>query len=323
VAAAAAAIAPAAAIPLDGALVRASIILRRRVPRIAYNPSPTGDTRRMRVPVLTYHSNNISGNDYASNDHIALAADLRAIHRAGLRIVPLPLVVDALLGVVPQSQVENAVALSFDDGSWFDWHDMQHPTFGRQRGFAGVLRDFAAETAAPVHATSFVIVSPAARETLDRTCLAGRGWWGDEWWLQAQREGTLAIESHSWDHNHDTLAETAQHEQRKGTFRTIDTWADADAEIRQAADWLDARCAPHRATLFAYPYGESNAYLVEDYFPHHASQHRVRAAFGTEPHPIEASNARWTLPRYVCGQHWTDPAALEGLLKEATGRSRC
>ena len=48
----------------------------------------------MRVPILTYHSNNISGNDYASNDHVALAADLRLIHDRGLRIVPLARVVD-------------------------------------------------------------------------------------------------------------------------------------------------------------------------------------------------------------------------------------
>jgi hypothetical protein len=276
----------------------------------------------MRVPVLTYHSNNVSGNAYASNDHIALAADLRAIHRAGLRIAPLARVVDALLGVVPESTVENAVALSFDDGSWFDWHDMEHPTFGRQRGFAGVLRDFAGETGAAVHATSFVIVSPAARETLDRTCLAGRGWWGDDWWPQAQHEGVLAIESHSWDHNHDTLPEAAQREQRTGTFRTIDTWADADAQIRQAADWLDERCAPHHATLFAYPYGESNAYLVEDYLPHHAVEHRVRAAFGTDPAPIEAGSPRWMLPRYVCGQHWSSSAGLVRLLAEAIGPAR-
>ena len=30
----------------------------------------------MRVPVLAYHSNNVGGNDYSSNDHVALAADL-------------------------------------------------------------------------------------------------------------------------------------------------------------------------------------------------------------------------------------------------------
>src|SRR5690606_31225585 len=110
--------------------------------------------------------------------------------------------------------------------------------------------DFAAETGSLVHATSFVIVSPAARAELDRTCLVGRGWWDDDWWDDAQREGLLAIESHSWDHNHHTLPVTAQREQRKGTFRSIDTHADADAEIRQASDWLDARLDPHRASLF-------------------------------------------------------------------------
>ncbi len=273
----------------------------------------------MRVPVLAYHSNNVGGNDYADNDHVALAADLRRIHALGLRIVPLARVVDALLGDAPAAAVDGAVALSFDDGSWFDWHDVDHPTCGMQRGFAGVLRDFVAETGAAAHATSFVIVSPDARAELDRTCLIGRGWWDDAWWNPALREGLIAIESHSWDHNHATLARTAQREQRKGTFATIDSYADADAEIRRAADWLDRHCAPHRATLFAYPYGETNAYLVEDYLPCRAAEHRVRAAFATEPRPVDAASDRWRLPRYVCGQHWHDPAGLERLLDDALG----
>src|SRR5690606_8365742 len=33
----------------------------------------------MRVPILTYHAVNIAGNDYADNDHVAFAADLRLI----------------------------------------------------------------------------------------------------------------------------------------------------------------------------------------------------------------------------------------------------
>jgi Polysaccharide deacetylase len=268
----------------------------------------------MRVPVLTYHSNNISGIDYAGNDHVALAADLRLIHRRGLRIVPLTQVVDVLLGDASASTVSDAVAITFDDGSWFDWHDMDHPTHGPQRGFAGILRDFIAQTGATAHATSFVIVSPDARIMLDRTCLIGRGWWSDEWWPAAQAEGVLSIESHSWDHNHATLPVTAQRDQRKGTFSTIDTWADADAQIRQAADWLDARCNPHRCRLFAFPYGESNDYLVESYLPLHGAEHRVRAAFGTEPKPVEADSLRWRLPRYVCGQHWQSPQELEQLL---------
>ena len=269
----------------------------------------------MRVPVLTYHSNNVSGNDYARNDHVALAEDLRVLRRAGRRIVPLSRVVDVLLGEAPGAAVEGAVALSFDDGSWFDWHDLEHPTWGPQRSFVGVLRDFAAESGEPVHATSFVIVSPEARATLDRTCLAGCGWWSDAWWRPATSEGLLAIESHSWDHNHHTLPVTAQHEQRKGTFRTIDTHADADAEIRQAADWLNAFLAPHRASLFAYPYGESNDYLVREYLPRHLHEHRLRAAFDTEPEPVHGASQRWRLPRYVCGQHWNSPDGLLRVLR--------
>lgn len=273
----------------------------------------------MRVPILTYHSNNINGGDYASNDHVALAADLRLIHRRGLRIAPLSRVVDVLLGEAPESAVSDAVALSFDDGSWFDWHDIEHPTCGPQRAFAGILRDFGAECGAIPHATSFVIVSPDARALLDQSCLIGRGWWTDDWWREAQRDGVLGIESHSWDHNHHTLPLTAQRDRRKGTFHSIDSYADADAEIRKASDWLDAHLAPHRASLFAYPYGESNDYLVRDYLPRYRAEHRLRAAFGTEPRPLESNSKRWLLPRYVCGQHWDSPAQLERVLVDCSG----
>ena len=268
----------------------------------------------MKVPILTYHAMNIAGNDYRNNDHVALAEDLRLIDRLGLRIVPLSLVVDALLGDAPASAVDRAVALSFDDGSWFDWYDIEHPTFGMQKGFATILRAFGTNTLLPVHATCFVIVSPAARTELDKTCMIGRGWWGDDWWSQAAREGMLSIESHSWDHNHATLAQTVQHEQRKGTFKTITTYADADAEIRQASDWLDAHCPTRRTTLFAFPYGDSNDYLVDDYLPHRQNEHRLRAAFTTEPKPVESSSNRWALPRFVCGEHWKSPTELQSLL---------
>jgi len=270
----------------------------------------------MRVPVLAYHSNNVGGNAYAENDHVALAADLRTIHGLGLRIVSLSRVVDALLGGAPESALDNTVAISFDDGSWFDWHDLDHPTCGPQRSFANILRDFAAETGATVHATSFVIVSPEARAILDQTCLISRGWWGGEWWREAEREGLIAIESHSWDHNHHTLPVTAQRDQNKGTFRSIDTHADADAEIRHASDWLDAHCRAPRAGLFAFPYGETNEYLLREYLPNHVGEHRLRAAFGTDPEPVGRGSDRWNLPRYVCGHHWGSPDALASLLED-------
>ena len=266
----------------------------------------------MRVPVLTYHSNNIHGNDYANNDHVALAQDLGTIARLGWRIVPLSKVVEGLDD--PQLDLDDAVAITFDDGSWFDWHDLEHPSCGPQRSLANLLRDHRARTGAFVHATSFVIASPAARVVLDRTCMVGRGWWTDEWWAAAAREGLVAIESHSYDHNHETLPETVQRDRRTGTFRTIDAWGDADAEIRAAADLIDRLCAPHRTTLFAYPYGETNDYLVGEYFPKHGDEHRVRAAFTTEPAPVTREANRWALPRYVCGRDWRTADELTAVL---------
>ena len=270
----------------------------------------------MKVPILTYHSTNIYGNDYATNDHVALTEDLRTIARLGLRIVSAAQVVDVLLGEAPRSSVDNAIALTCDDGSYFDWHDMDHPHFGVQRGFAGILRDHMLRTGRHAQMTSFVIVSPEARAVLDVTCMAGRDWWRDDWWREATSEGLISIENHSWDHNHATLPQTVQREQRKGTFRTIDTWTDADAEIRAAAAWLDTHLAPCRSTLFAYPYGEWNDYLVREYFPRHGHEHCQRAAFTGEPHPVEADSDRWLLPRYVCGHHWKTPGELERLLRE-------
>jgi peptidoglycan/xylan/chitin deacetylase (PgdA/CDA1 family) len=270
----------------------------------------------MRVPVLTYHSNNIHGNACADNDHVALAADLAELHALGWRVVPLQRVVESLLGTADASGLERCVALSFDDGSWFDWHELEHPTWGPQRSMARILREHRAATGASVHATSFVIVSPEARAVLDRTCMVGRGWWTDDWWCEAVQEGLLAIESHSWDHNHETLPATAQTDGRTGTFRSIDNWIVADAELRQASDWLDARCAGQRTRLLAYPYGEANDYLVREYLPRFGQQHRLQAAFTTEPAPLTAASDRWRLPRYVCGRDWQAPEGLRRILRD-------
>lgn len=268
----------------------------------------------MRVAVLTWHGNNVGGHDYAANDHVALAADLALVAALELPVYPLARAAGAMLG---GESLPPGVALSFDDGSWFDWYDLDHPTLGRQRGLGGVLRDArAARPDRPLHATSFVIASPQARAELDRTCLAGRGWWGEEWWDEALASGLFAIESHSFDHQHETLARTASG-LPGGTFANLHTHAAADAQIRAASDYLDARLPQRRTSLFAYPYGEWTPYLVEEYLPRHRAEHRLQAAFTTEPAPLMPGADRWRLPRYVCGPHWNSPDALRALLREA------
>lgn len=265
----------------------------------------------MRIAVLTYHSNNVLGHDYADNDHVALAADLEVLARLRLPVLPLRDCVDALQRADPA--IERAVALTFDDGSWFDWYDLPHPTLGPQRGFRSIL------TAAPlpVQATAFVIASPKARAALDRDGLIGAGWWGEDWWTAACREGLIAIENHSWDHNHELVPERVAPTTPPGSFLGIADYAAADAQIRQAADYLDAVCAPHRTSLFAYPYGEYSDYLVHEYLPRYRHEHRLRAAFTTEPRPLCPGEDRWRFGRYVCGQHWRAPGELERLLADA------
>ena len=269
----------------------------------------------MRAAVLAYHGANVSGNDYRDNDHLALAEDLRTLQRAGLPVVPLHALVDALLGrgKVP----ERCVALSFDDGTDLDWRDLPHPAHGMQRSFANVLRD-AAAGGQPVHGTSFVIASPEARHLLDRDGLAGLGWCSEDWWPQAVDEGLLAIENHSWDHQH-ALVPVIASGLPAGRFDNIETDAQADAEIAQASDYLDRRLPQRRTRLFAYPYGHSNAFLREDYLPRRQAVHRLDAAFTCEPQPVTTGSHRWTLGRYVCGYHWRAPEEFGKVLADALG----
>lgn len=271
------------------------------------------------IPILAYHAQNIDGNDYRSNDLVAFASDLRTISAEGWRIASLAHIVDALRGVRawPEGKV---IGLSTDDGTDFDYADLPHPTWGPQRGMFGALADFIAEGLWPqpeACATSFVVVSPHARRELDRTCLAGRGWWSDDWWNPAIASGRWSIANHSWDHNHGALQTTAAEVAQQDTFRNITHRAAADAEIATAAAHLKAFAPNDGDALFAYPYGEANDYLVDEYFPQHGARIGIDAAFGIEPRPVTAGANRWLLPRYVCGLHWTSPRSLVELLRDA------
>ncbi len=274
----------------------------------------------MRVPVLAYHAVNIAGNDYANNDHVAFAADLRLIDDLGLRIVPLHWVVERLLGTANHN-LTNCVALSCDDGPDLDWFDVDHPTYGTQRSLANAMSDFAAERGADaqphLHLTSFVIASPQARAHMDRNCLAASGWMNDAWWNTALRSGRMAIENHSWDHNHPSIPLPGLCGMERGSFYPVDNRERADAQIAAATRYIDDRIAPARTTLFCYPYSQVNDYLRMEYFPQHESMHGMRAAFGDGATPVTQDSDRWNLPRYICGHHWKSPDELRDLLRHA------
>ena len=268
------------------------------------------------VPILTYHATNVGGNDYASNDHVAFAHDLRLIDALGYRVVPLGQVVDALLHRT--GLPDKAVAISFDDGTDFDYHDLPHSTHGVQRSMMNIMHDFIAEFGVSrqplLHATTFVVVSPEAREEMDRKCLVGSGWYRDTWWKPAVASGLLAVANHSWDHNHGAVTSTSGR-RAANTFRCIDDRALADLEIRQARDYIDAVAPNAAAGLFAYPYGDTNDYLLTEYFPLGESVTGARAAFGTQAGRVGLGANRWHLPRYVCGADWHSPDDLTHLLR--------
>jgi peptidoglycan/xylan/chitin deacetylase (PgdA/CDA1 family) len=275
--------------------------------------------------VLAYHSHRVLGDDYAQNDHVALFTDLRTIHAHGARIVPLAAIVDAVAGNVDGRSGDAAteVGITFDDGPVYDAVDFVHPRFGAQRGFLGILRDFAGELGARAQpslcATSFVIASPAARRCMERTYDRTHSYVGDDalnddWWNDAIASGVLAIANHSWDHLHEGLPVVAHSANARGDFAKVASPHDADAQIAQAAEYLARRTHGRDAPFFAYPYGHYNRFLVDEYLPANARRLRLCAAFTTDARPIATGDNRWCLPRYVCGHHWTSPDGLREIL---------
>lgn len=262
------------------------------------------------VPVLAYHGNNISDNRYAGNDHLALAEDLRALNDAGWRPASLDLLLDWHGGRLPDVALQRRFVVTFDDGSDFDFFDIDHPTCGPQRSLFNVLRDFARQTGVVVPAHSFVIASSAARRQLDERSLVGKGWWNDHWWPEANASGQLFIESHGWDHLHPVLDSVAQREGLAGDFRRVDTAEDATRQLRDSAHAIARRAGGRRPRYFAFPWGQYSDYLVASYLPLRRSEHGYRAAFTTAAEPVTRSHDRWRLPRLVCGEAWQSPEEL-------------
>lgn len=277
----------------------------------------------MKAIVLAYHSHNISGTTYATNDHVAFASDLETLHRLGAQLVPVGAIVEDLArGKVRFDRPR--VAFTFDDGPVFDFHDFIHPLHGPQRSFCNAMRDFRHRHGTHVQpglqATSFVIASPAARRAMSAAEECGytflQGWLEDDWWSEAAASGFIEIGNHSWDHVHGALAEVATGSPRRNDFTVVDNFADADREIRHASEFI-ARRAGAPVRWFAYPFGHVNAYLPTDYLPSEGFRIGLRAGFGTGGRAVEAHDSVWDIPRVVCGHHWHSPDELSAIVTAA------
>ena len=270
----------------------------------------------MTVPILTWHAQHVSGNNYADNDLVAARQDLETLHAMGLRIAPVAEIA-AALSAGELDRLQGCVGLTLDDGSDFDARDLPHPTWGPQRGFLNVLRDFRArhgpQAQPSLHATTFVIVSPAARAELDLTCMIGCRWWNDDWWPEAEATGLMSVESHGWDHNHPSLAQTATTAAR-GTFE-IEREDEARDEIARAGELLRTLRGRGGDVLFAYPYGSTSEFLVRDWLPREGPGHGIPCAFGDEAAPVSPSSDPWRIPRFCFRRDWHREGELERLLR--------
>lgn len=277
----------------------------------------------MPIPILTYHSIHVDGDDYARNDHIGLAQDLALLHSMGRQIIRLELLVQALISADWTALPEQAVVITLDDGSWFDWYDLPHPAFGEQRSMVNILRDFQQQhgrAAQPLlQATSFVIGSTAARAALDQSCLIGRGWWRDDWWQQAHAEGLLQIANHSWDHRHAALPIELRYrpDADYGHFNQLADIRECDWQIRQTQDYLQQILGTTALPVFAYPYGQVPALVADDYLPKYGADMGLLAAVTTEAAMVTPASDRWRLPRYVFRRDWHCLEQLQSILNSS------
>ena len=266
-----------------------------------YNKTPN-------ISVLTYHATNISGNQYHTNDHIALKHDLEVINENNIQIISAKKLVDWLYGNASLESNVNYVVLTFDDGNELDFTDWDHPEFGEQRSFYSELKDSDQYT----HATAFVIASPTARKTLEKTCLAGNELLGEKWWNKAEQTNIISIENHSWDHVHPTLETVIQKNNEKENFALIDNVDDAKSQIEQSTHYIESKLDKNSVSLFAYPYGHYNSFLTDEYFP--KMQNKIKAAFTCDPESVNQSTNVWKIPRYVCGLNWKSTEELKEII---------
>lgn len=264
----------------------------------------------MKAAILAYHSQNITGLETSNNDHVALAADLDALHAAGCQFVSLATLINAVFTGAKPVTKSPLVCLTFDDGCDYDVRTLEFPGYGTQPGLLQIMEAFidhhGSKAQPGLHATSFVIASPEARQLIDSKSLFGSGHMSDDWWQKADAHPLMAIGNHGWDHNHPDLE---QGQYARGGFKMINKYEHCHQQVVQAGEFIELKTG-HRPCFFAYPFGESSEYIRNEYFPSRLDEHGCLAAIGTDPGLVSVQSNRWNLPRFVCGRDWSAPGEL-------------
>lgn len=266
--------------------------------------------------VLTFHSHNVTGNAYASNDHVALDRTLDLLERLRIPVLRLLNVARELRSGTFDTLPERFACITFDDGSDYDWRDLAFAGHGPQRSMYTILRTHSRSLLGlawlkRAHATSFVIASPDARREIASQALGDAGLMSDSWWRAAQRSGLMDIGTHGWNHVHPAVSEMAARPQLTERFDRIDNEEDARQQVDRAFDAIHGRAGRAAGRIFAYPYGQVSDFLANHYLPR---QDRIVAAVAAIPEPIVAGTDCWRIPRYVCGPDWHSHEGLEELL---------
>jgi peptidoglycan/xylan/chitin deacetylase (PgdA/CDA1 family) len=269
--------------------------------------------------ILTFHSHNISGNDYATNDHVALDGTLSHLEREGVPVLRLLQVARRLRSGRLDTLPERFACITFDDGTDHDWRDLAHPQHGAQRSMHAVLRAHSRRLLGLVwtrraHATSFVIASSRARAEISAAALGDANLMSDNWWLEAQRSGLMDIGTHGWNHVHPAVSEMQAQPDLIERFDRVATPAEAALQVDRAYDAIRNTARGDAGRVFAYPYGQVSEYLATQHLP---AQENIIAAVSVEPKPLHAGSDPWRIPRYVCGPDWNSESGLDAILRAA------
>jgi len=214
---------------------------------------------------------------------------------------------------------ERFACLTFDDGSDYDWRELEFPGHGRQRSMRAILRAHSTKLLGlawrrRAHATTFVIASGDARREIAASALGDPGLMTDGWWRAAQASGLMDVGTHGWNHVHPAASEMQAQPDLIERFDRVATPAEAALQVDRAYDAIHATAGGDAGRVFAYPYGQVSEYIATQHLP---AQKNVVAAVSVEPKPLHAQSDPWRIPRFVCGPDWNDEAGLDAILRAA------